>query len=107
MVEVSYTYIPEPDVPPACRKVKVKPRTVPGNSKSSPRMSGNSEQTWLTNKNEKLYDNFIYGSIEEQETILKVYCDILQIRDDIKTTQIEESTPSLEGPFAHVPNLGH
>ena len=62
---------------------------------------------YVAGKNKKHNENFVYGSLEEQEIIVKVYGDILQIRDEIQTKQIEESNPSVEGPFAHVPSLGH
>ena len=62
---------------------------------------------YVVDKNKKHNENLIYGTLEEQEVIIKVYGDILKIRDEIQTKQIEETNPSVEGPLAHVPNLGH
>ena len=58
---------------------------------------------YLADKNTKYEENFIYGSLEEQEIII----NILKIRDELKTKIIDESNPSVEGPFAHAPIMGH
>ena len=58
---------------------------------------------YLADKNTKYEENFIYGSLEEQEIII----NILKIRDELKTKIIDESNPSVDGPFEHAPILGH
>ena len=35
-------------------------------------------------KTSRLNENFIYGSIEQQQTIVKIYGDILEIRDNLQ-----------------------
>ena len=45
---------------------------------------------YVADKNKKHDENCVYGSLERKEIIVKVYSDILQIRDEIQTKLIND-----------------
>ena len=54
------------------------------------------ELQYLSLKVSTVNENFIYGNIQEQQIIVKIYSDILEVREKLK--QQEVKLPSIEGP---------
>ena len=54
------------------------------------------ELQYLSQKVSTVNENFIYGNIQEQQIIVKIYSDILEVREKLK--QQEVKLPSIEGP---------
>ena len=50
---------------------------------------------YLEENSTNLNEMFIYGNLEQQETIVKIYSDILEVRDSLVT-----AFPSNRGPSA-------
>ena len=59
--------------------------------------------SYLVGKTSKLNENDVYGSIEQQIRIVKIYSDILQEREKLKYQNLREDTPLIEGPV-HPPH---
>ena len=51
---------------------------------------------YLNLKLSTVSENFIYGTIEEQQIIVNMYSDILEVREKLKQKDIK--LPSIEGP---------
>ena len=54
------------------------------------------ELQYLNLKLSTVNENFIYGSIKEQQMIVNLYSEILEVREKLK--QKENEIPSIEGP---------
>ena len=57
---------------------------------------------YLVGKTSKLEEKFVYGKSEQQETIVKIFSDILDIRENLLK---EMNNPSEGGPIAPNPRL--
>ena len=57
---------------------------------------------YLTEKQLDYGENDIYGDLEKQLKIVKVYSDIIEIREEMKT---KLPLPDVGGPNAHVTDL--
>ena len=63
-----------------------------------------SKLNYLAGSANNLDENDVYEGVDKQEKIIKVYSDILEIREELKMKQIEENftLSDMGGPNAHV-----
>ena len=72
--------------------------------------------SYLAGKSSTLNENFVYGSHKQQQIIVKIYSDILEVRENLKQDQNEtwietdfklfKPFPQIEGPL-HLVHCGH
>ena len=58
--------------------------------------------SYLIGNHSNINENDIYGSLEKQETIVKVYRDLLEMRENLQNTNVEGIPPPLGGPSAQL-----
>ena len=54
---------------------------------------------YLFGKTSKLEENFVYGNCEQQETIVKIFTDILEVRENLLEEKNNQKNPSEGGPL--------